>query len=142
MNIYETLLNITTQLENVQKSLANSNLEKNSDFSEIFQKLSQVTQTITDESLSNKTISAANIQNIDVSPQKSILSEDRATNQIKTDTSNNGLTIVKNIDGSAQINFTGGAMHHVRGGVTGPVNALLEAYGPRIKDIVSYTDLA
>ena len=48
---------------------------------------------------------------------------------------NKNLSVVTTQDGTAQINFRGGGWHHVSGGIFGPIQALKDAYGPRIASI-------
>ena len=46
--------------------------------------------------------------------------------------SDNSLTIIRNSDGSAMINFPGGGSHKVSGGPNGPIQALRDVYEQRL----------
>ena len=135
MDNYQALNNIGLQLESVQRSLSVTSPAAGEGFSDIFEGLERISaeMSVTDPSGENKFLANSHPAN---RLSFEAVGKDTVDNVSDTNSVNNDLTVVRYLDGSAKINFQGGASHSVRGGLGGPVNALVEAYGYRISKIV------
>ena len=152
MNISHTLEKLVIELRELGNSLKSTPAKNSLDFSEVLQNIQDISEDLRDlHTRTNSTISdeaevvedqlstqipLSAAQFDKMTPEQETTSETEPSlansNQIK----NNNLVIRQNIDGSASIDFGGGAYHHVSGGTGGSVKALLEAYGERVSKII------
>lgn len=152
MNIGHTLEKLVIELRELGNSLQRTPAENSLDFSQVLQNIQEISEdlrelhtrtnsTISDEAevvenqISTQVpLSAAQFD--EMIPEKETTSETEPSPENSNQMKNNNLVIRQNIDGSASIDFGGGAYHHVSGGTGGSVKALLEAYGERVSNII------